>query len=195
MMLFTSHRNFSLQFRLILICFVLVLLTLPFQAFSQTKAKTFTAKNAVYLDIGGNAGQYAFTYGKLFYQKGALKMMGSVGFALWADRVEGSTVFNPAIPLEFSGLLGRGKHHLELAIGATPHLATSLDINSETLELEDKVVFDSLIPLRIGYRYQKPEGGFFFRVGYTPFFKVPLGVREDWVFTSIFAGLSIGKSF
>jgi hypothetical protein len=122
-------------------------------------------------------------------------MMGSIGFALWADRVEGSTVFNPAVPFEVSGLLGRGKHHLELGVGITPHLATSLDFNSETLELEDKVVFGSLIPLRIGYRYQKPEGGFFFRVGYSPFFNVPIGGREDWVFTPVFAGISFGKSF
>ncbi len=185
----------SLQHKSWLLLVLVFSLSISICARAQTKSETFTAKNAVYLDLGGNAGQYAFTYGKLFYQKGALKMMGSVGFALWADRVEGSTVFNPAFPLEFSGLLGRGKHHLELAIGATPHLATGLYINSETLELEDKVVFDSLIPLRIGYRYQKPEGGFFFRVGYTPFFKVPLGGREDWVFTPIFAGISFGKSF
>lgn len=179
----------------VLIGLFLIFITFSQSSFAQAESETFTAKNAIYLDLGGNAGQYAFTYGKLFYQKGALKMMGSVGFSLWADRVEGSTVFNPAIPLEISGLLGRGKHHLELAIGATPHLATGLDINPETLELEDKVVFDSLIPLRIGYRYQKPEGGFFFRVGYTPFFKVPVGGREDWVFTPVFAGLSFGKSF
>ncbi|PZV80344.1 hypothetical protein CLV31_112111 [Algoriphagus aquaeductus] len=78
---------------------------------------------------------------------------------------------NPAILIEVSGLLGRGKHHFKLGIGGTPHIATSLNFNAETSELEDKLVFSSLIPLRIGYRYQKPEGGFFFRVGYTPFSK------------------------
>ena len=178
--------------------FLLVLvfaLSFSFGATAQTEAETFTAKNAIYLDIGGNAGQYAFTYGRLITQKNALKVMGSVGFSLWADRVDGSTVFNPAVPLELSGLIGNGNHHLELGLGVTPHLATSLDFNPETSELEDKVVFGSLIPLRIGYRYQKPEGGFFFRVGYTPFFTVPLGGKEDWVFTPIFAGVSFGKSF
>lgn len=183
------------NFKFIFISAIVVLFALSFQASAQTETEKFTAKHLVYLDLAGNAGQYAFTYGKLFYQKGALKMMGSVGFSLWADRVEGSTVFNPAVPLEVSGLIGSGNHHLELGLGVTPHLATSLDFNSETLELEDKVVFGSLIPLRIGYRYQKPGGGFFFRVGYTPFFNVPIGGREDWVFTPIFAGLSIGKSF
>jgi hypothetical protein len=185
----------NLQHKSSLLLVLVFALSISICARAQTKAETFTAKKAIYLDIGGNAGQYAFTYGNLFYQKGALKMMGSVGFALWADRVEGSTVFNPAVPLEVSGLLGKGNHHLELGLGLTPHLARSLDFNSETLELEDKLVLNTLIPLRIGYRYQKPEGGFFFRVGYTPFFKVFAGGREDWVFTPIFAGISFGKSF
>lgn len=184
---------FQLKYSLFLV--LVVALANSFEARAQSKVETFTAKNAVYLDLGGNAGQYAFTYGRLIYQKSALKVMVSVGFSLWADHVEGSIVFNPAVPLEVSGFIGSANHHLELGLGVTPHLATSLYFNSETLELEDKVVFGSLIPLRIGYRYQKPGGGFFFRVGYTPFFKVPTGGIEDWVFTPIFAGLSIGKSF
>ncbi len=183
------------RLKLILLSVLIVILALPSETFAQNEPQTFTAKNAVYLDLGGNAGQYAFTYGRLIHQKGVLKVMGSVGFSLWADRVEGSTVFNPAVPLEVSGLIGGGNHHFELGLGVTPHLATSLDFDTETSELEDKVVFGSLIPLRIGYRYQKPEGGFFFRVGYTPFFNVPVGGREDWVFTPIFAGISFGKSF
>ncbi|WP_297338590.1 hypothetical protein [Algoriphagus sp.] len=86
--------NYKSKF--ILFGFSLVLLISSQSIFAQTEAETFTAKKAVYLDLGGNAGQYAITFGKLFYQKGAIKMMGSVGFSLWADRVEGSTVFNPA---------------------------------------------------------------------------------------------------
>ncbi|GAB2502737.1 hypothetical protein [Algoriphagus taiwanensis] len=163
--------------------------------FAQKEVQTFTAKNAIYLDLGGNAGQYAFSYGRLFHEKGLLKVIGSAGFALWADRVQGKTVFNPAVPLEVSGLIGKRDHHLELGFGVTPHLATSLNFNSETSELEDKVVFESLLPFRIGYRYQKPKGGFFFRIGYTPFFNVPVGGREDWSFEPRFAGISFGKSF
>ncbi|MEP2348041.1 MAG: hypothetical protein ABJH96_09660, partial [Algoriphagus sp.] len=64
-----------------------------------------------------------------------------------------------------------------------------------TNEVSDKVVYSAIIPLRVGYRYQKPEGGFFYRVAYTPFVNLPVGGREDWVFSPIFAALSIGKSF
>jgi hypothetical protein len=50
-----------------------VLLTCSISTFAQTKPETFTAKNAIYLYIGGNAGQYAFIYGRLISQKHAFK--------------------------------------------------------------------------------------------------------------------------
>jgi hypothetical protein len=64
-----------------------------------------------------------------------------------------------------------------------------------TFEASDKVVFSAFIPLRVGYRYQKPEGGFFYRVAYTPFFDLPIGGRECWLFSPYFAALSLVKSF
>lgn len=82
-----------------------------------------------------------------------------------------------------------------MGFGFTSLLDRTLDFDSESLELEDKVVFSAAIPLRIGYRYQKPEGGFFFRVGYTPIFILPTGGREGWIFEPRFAGISFGKSF
>jgi len=43
--------------------------------------------------------------------------------------------------------------------------------------------------------YQKPEGGFFFRVGYTPFFAMPNKTCEYWAFQPVFAGLGLELSF
>lgn len=115
---------------------------------------------------------------------------------MWRNQINDfKTIWLPVIPLEVTAFYGKSNHHLELGFGFTSLLDRTLDFDSETLELEDKVVFGAAIPVRIGYRYQKPEGGFFFRVGYTPFFNVPTGGKENWVFTPIFAGLSIGKSF
>ena len=101
----------------------------------------------------------------------------------------------PVIPLEFSAFWGRSNHHLEFGIGIIPYWETILQIDPDTSETTDKKVFSAGVPLRIGYRYQKPGGGFFYRVGYTPFFNLPVGGRENWSFQPIFAGVSIGKSF
>lgn len=115
---------------------------------------------------------------------------------MWRNQLNDfKTIWLPAIPLEVSALYGKSNHHLELGFGFTSYLSRTLEINSETFEFNDKVVFDSLIPLRIGYRYQKPEGGFFFRVGYTPFFNVPVGEGKSWSFDPYWAGVSFGKSF
>ncbi len=176
--------------------FTLISLTVSISTFAQSEIETFTAKKAVYLEVGGSSGIYAINYSKIFHQKGKLKLNSSAGFSMWRNKMNDfKTIWLPVVPLEVSALYGKSNHYLELGFGFTTFLDRTLDFDSETLELEDKVVFGAAIPLRIGYRYQKPEGGFFFRVGYTPFFTLPVGGREDWVFTPIFAGISFGKSF
>lgn len=193
---FTSRLTFSVQIRLILIGFVLFLSTLPFQAFSQTKAEIFSAKNAVYLELGGNSGIYAVNYSKIFHQKGKLKLNASAGFSMWRDQLNDfKTIWLPVIPLEVSALYGKSNHHLELGLGFTSYLGRTLDINSETFEFSEKVVYDAFIPLRVGYRYQKPEGGFFFRFGYTPIINFPVREGKSWHFFPYWAGVSFGKSF
>ncbi|SHN19598.1 hypothetical protein SAMN04488057_11023 [Cyclobacterium lianum] len=62
----------------------LLLLTLAFvvEGFPQTEAEAFTAKNAVYAELGGNAGRYAANYARIFHQKGKLKLSASAGFSM-----------------------------------------------------------------------------------------------------------------
>src|SRR5690606_32348583 len=158
--------------------------------------KTFTAKNALYLEIGGSSGIYAINYSKIFHQKGKLKLNASAGFSMWRNKMnEFKTIWLPVIPLEFSGLYGRKNNHLEMGVGITSYLDRTLEIDSETFEFSDKVVFGAYIPLRVGYRYQKPEGGFFFRVGYTPTIDFPPTTGGNWSFNPYWAGVSFGKSF
>jgi hypothetical protein len=193
---FTSRITSSIQVNSILIGFVFVLLTLPFQAFSQEETETFTAKNAIYFEVGGSSGRYAVNYSKIFHQKGKLKLNASAGFSMWRDQLNDfKTLWLPVIPLEVSALYGKSNHHLELGLGFTSYLGRTLDINSETFEFSEKVVFDAFIPLRVGYRYQKPEGGFFFRVGYTPIIDFPPRTGGNWSFNPYHAGVSFGKSF
>lgn len=115
---------------------------------------------------------------------------------MWPNKtIDSKRIWLPAIPLEVSAFYGKSNHHLELGFGVTSFLNTSSVFDSETFETIEKVVYDAFIPLRIGYRYQKPEGGFFSRVGYTPIINFPTSGGEEWSFEPRFAGLSIGKSF
>lgn len=173
---------------------------ISFGVSAQTEAEKFTTTHSVYFELGGNAGRYAFNYGRLINQKRAFKIIGSVGFSLWSDPnlIKGTTRWYPAIPLELSALIGKRKHHLEFGLGITSYLLRSTNFSTEFgnfVQSEGPAFIRTIVPIRLGYRYQKPEGGFFFRVGYTPNFGIPDRNRENWYFQPIHAGLGLGWSF
>ncbi|MDR7130237.1 hypothetical protein J2X69_002585 [Algoriphagus sp. 4150] len=182
---------------------IIVALALVFafsiDGYAQTEAEIFTAKNALYVEFGGNSGRYAINYSRIIHQKEKLKLNVSAGFSMWSDKIDlpplTKTKWLPVVPLEFSAFWGKSNHHLEMGTGITSYLGRSLAIDSETFEFSDKVVFGAFIPLRVGYRYQKSEGGFFFRIGYTPIINIPVRAGKSWSFDPYFAGISFGKSF
>lgn len=186
----------SIQHKSSLLLVLVFALSISIDARAQTVAETFTAKKAVYLEVGGSSGRYAINYSRIFHQKGKLKLNASAGFSMWPnEKIDSKTIWLPVIPVEVSALYGKSNHHLEMGFGFTSLLGTSLDLVSGTFEFRDKVVFDAFIPLRVGYRYQKPEGGFFFRVGYTPIIDFPPRTGGNWSFNPYHAGVSFGKSF
>lgn len=175
--------------------FFLVFLTLSQSTFAQTEPETFTAKNAIYLELGGSSGRYAVNYSKIFHQKGKLKLNASAGFSMWHHRINSKTTWLPVIPLEFSGFWGKSNHHLEVGLGLFTYLERVPVIKSGSFEVTDKVGFSAGMSTRLGYRYQKPEGGFFFRIAYTPLINTPIGGGDGWYFFPYWAGISFGKSF
>jgi hypothetical protein len=186
----------NLQHKSSLFLVLVFALFISYGATAQTETETFTAKNAIYLEVGGSSGRYAVNYSKIFHQKGNLKLNASAGFSMWRnEKLDSRSSWLPVIPLEVTAFYGKSNHHLEMGFGVTSFLGTSLDIVSGTFEFRDKVVFNAFIPLRVGYRYQKPEGGFFFRVGYTPIIDFPPRTGGNWSFYPYHAGISFGKSF
>jgi hypothetical protein len=186
----------NLQHKSSLLLVLVIGFSISFGATAQTEPEIFTAKNAVYLEVGGSSGRYAINYSKIFHQKGKLKLNASAGFSMWRnEKLDSRTSWLPVIPLELTALYGKSNHHLEMGFGFTSFLGTSLDLVSGSFEFREKVVLDAFIPLRVGYRYQKPEGGFFFRVGYTPIIDFPPRTGGNWSFNPYWAGVSFGKSF
>lgn len=178
--------------------FFLILTFIPSYLLAQEDSFQSYPKNSIYLEIGGNAGQYAVSYGRTLHQSGNFKLIGSLGFSLWADPIEGSTIWKPALPLELVGLVGKKVHHLELGVGFTPFIESQIDSEFTAggiIQTKGDGFFAALIPFRIGYRYQKPHKGFFFRIGYTPFFSIPTKMDESWDFQPIHAGIGLGYNF
>lgn len=182
------------QTRALLFVFVSVFLV-SFETIAQKEAEEFTAKRSVYLGIGGTSGRYAVNYGKIIHQKEKLKLNASVGFSMWDHRADSRTTWLPVVPVELSAFYGKSNHHLELGIGVISYLTRSLTFDEDRLEIIDEVVFSATALFRVGYRYQKPEGGFFLRVGYTPAVELPIGSANQWDFQPIWGGISLGTSF
>lgn len=87
--------------------FTLISLTVSISTFAQSEIETFTAKKAVYLEVGGSSGIYAINYSKIFHQKGKLKLNSSAGFSMWRNKMNDfKTIWLPVVPLEVSALYG-----------------------------------------------------------------------------------------
>ena len=107
--------------------------------------------NTLYAELGGSAGfVYNVGYDRLLYTNGRNKLAVAAGFQYLptGQSIPVHVSFSPQI----SYLLGR-LNHLELGVG-TIHSTGERNSTAATL--------------RIGYRYQRPDGGTFFKIGFTP---------------------------
>ena len=161
---------------------------------AQKEAEPITARNAVYLELGGNGAYYSFNYERILHQKGAFKLAARAGVSVVPVNIQSQRYMGTLVPLEVTALYGRSKHHLEAGAGVSPYLFPYSDYNSWEQEY-DGYKPGVIIPFRLGYRYQKPEGGFFFRVGYTPFVEHIRRLIYQVSFNWLHGGISFGKSF
>ncbi|SDC87018.1 hypothetical protein SAMN04488104_100828 [Algoriphagus faecimaris] len=171
------------------------------QSEEEPQNEIFTAKNVVYAEFAGNSGGYALNYGHTLYQKDRLKLQVSAGFSM-LYRKGSERIFNqywvPVIPLELSAFIGRSDHHLELGAGffALRNRTYSFD-ETYPNNVREQIHWDQNILARLGYRYQKPEGGFFFRISYTPTvaFSNSDAAENQVSFVPFGMGVSLGLSF
>lgn len=131
-------------------------------AFSQNKPNSF------YLELVGMGRLYSVNYDRLFTENFGAR----IGFMYFA--ADQFAFFNDVeillIPTTLNFLVGTGKHKFEL--GAGPVFVSGSGVGWTGT---------------IGYRYQKDEGGFMWRIGFTPL------LAGGKFFPS--GGISLGFSF
>jgi hypothetical protein len=141
------------------ICTILLLCVTSLfnQTFGQaTKDSTSISKNTVYLELLGNGGIYSFNYDRIILTKKLFKISGSIGISYIPPSVRYNHTFT--YPAEINFLYGK-RNYLELGIGYT--LVFNL-YKEDIFKIYD---IYSYPVLRISYRLQKPNGGFFFTTG------------------------------
>ncbi len=130
-------------------------------SFAQAPSEPIS-RNTFFLELGGNGMFYSLNYDRILLNRDTWKLSGRVG-ALYLPLFGAGNRQMVGGPVEISYLRGRGRHFLELGLGGTVLYDTyALGSNSRINDLAVMAV------ARIGYRHQKPEGGFFYKVGFTP---------------------------
>ena len=139
------------------------------------------ARNAVYLELGGSAVVPSVNYERRIsdtaYGRLGLSVVGgktdTQSDTTWVVPLTGSWVSRPA-----------ANHHLELGGGITVAFGDRQDLYDFGGEDNFSTVVATGI---VGYRYQKPHGGFQFRTALTPV--LGSGVAAAW------AGVSFGYAW
>ncbi len=127
----------------------------------MSQDSSLVKKNTFFVEVGGSSYWYSLNYDRILKNQRKIRLSGRIGIMYIPPLAEPRQYIG--IPLEFSWLKGSPPNHFEIGIGVT----TILD----AIMYPDSLRFYSLIlqsSLRIGYRFQKSEGGFFFKAGITP---------------------------
>ncbi|MDR3611850.1 MAG: hypothetical protein P4L27_14870 [Ignavibacteriaceae bacterium] len=131
--------------------------------------------NSIYVEALGSGLFYSVNYDRLFSHN----IGGRIGIGLLSDGLN-SLYF---IPVTLNYLIGKGNSKLELGAGVTI-VAADIDLFGTGHRTSGSLVLGTAI---IGYRYQPADGGFLFRIGFTPLFSE---------FGSLpWGGLSLGGTF
>ena len=136
--------------------------------------------NSIYLEALGNGGLYSVNYDRMFSEDIGARI-GFMYFAAdWFAFFSDVELF--LFPITLNYLVGSGKHKLEIG-GGPVIISGSTGIFGSEQHSGSGVVGTATI----GYRYQKSNGGFMWRIGFTPLFGN--GEFDPW------GGISLGFSF
>ena len=144
--------------------------------------------NHLYVEVLGNGGPWSINFER---ESGPVRLR--AGYAGWStsDLFGAGTSRFSTFPLTVSHVRGDGNHHLETGAGVT---FGSESFSSAWGEGESSsfTTFTGIL----GYRYQKPHGGFVFRLLFTPMYglgSAETAYPDRGFFPSV--GLSVGRAF
>lgn len=126
------------------------------------------AKNLVYLELLGNGGLYSVNYERMLGNDLSARL-GFSYLSMGASSGEASAKATlVTAPVMLNYMIGGKNHKLETGAGATViYVSASAESGGMSASGEGVGIVGTGT---VGYRYSPADGGFVFRVGYTPFF-------------------------
>jgi len=159
------------------IIFLFIIITVPLLNFGQVTAPANDIKrNSVYLEAFGQGMYNSLSFDRLYHTDKKIKTSFSAGLTSLLI----PELFVLAAPVSYNLLFGEKNHHLELGLGFT-----IMSFESRTIEAHASYIGYNNTPMedpytgysydfytyftpKVGYRFQKPGGGIFFRATLTP---------------------------
>lgn len=137
--------------------------------------------NSAYVELLGSGGMYSVNYDRLLTNWAGAR----IGFSYFNPRDPGFTNESVmTIPVMLNVFVGDGNSRFEFGAGI---LYLSVSGNYEFLSSGSTLDASAIwITTAIGYRYQPTDGGFLFRVNFTPIF----GAGHVMPFAGISAGVA-----
>ena len=141
-------------------------------------------KNSVFIELLGIGGYGSLNFQREFIQVKKIKIGVRIGFSTY-NLSDFTTQFNPdiIIPIAINAQYGN-KNNLELGLGQV--ISNIVETNSISFSPERTTTLHG--NFTIGYRYQKPKGGFIFRLNYSP-------IVESYQDYQHWGGISFGYAF
>jgi hypothetical protein len=158
----------------------ITLMFISFFTFNQNLIAQ-TKPNSIYFEALGNGGLYSVNYDRLFTDNFGIRA--GIMYLSKVDIIFAAAEDLLIFPATLNFFVGE-KHKLELGAG----LVFASVSNTSSFGFKSDSGGSNIVgTATIGYRYQKPDGGFLFRIGFTPLFGS--GGFEPW------GGISLGFSF
>jgi len=130
-------------------------------------------KNTLFVELLGNAAAISINYDRIVLRKKNISLTVCIGAGMIPSNLINQALHNSfksnyvvyGIPISTNLFWGRRKSHFEIGAGLTYHQGMyGLGPNKYS-----KTLF---AVARLGYRYQKENGGFFWKIGLTPLFAI-----------------------
>jgi hypothetical protein len=174
--------------------FFLFLLLTPYIGRSQEKEGP---RNTVYAEILGNAAGLSINYDRVVLKKEKIALSICIGAGFVPSNAINKLLNNNAtkknylpygFPISCNLIYGKNNHHLETGVGLTYQQG----MYGEGLKYSQTI----FAVVRLGYRYQKENGGLFWKIGFTPFIPIKeFGtISVPYVFLP-FGGIALGYTF
>lgn len=178
--------------------YIIVLASLLYSSviFSQDQNPAdyrFINPNSVQLEAGGHGLFYSLNYERVLINRNRFKTTAQLGVSYYPASTGVRDVW---LPVSINEIVSFGNHHLEIGLGMVPIREALRD--SENIATE--WYWSGMVSGRIGYRYQKPDGQFLLRAGFTPLAEVNgldptiRFIRKRIEFHPL-AGISVGYAF